>query len=159
VWSSWKCRRVTRSVLAAELYALSAAYDIGFSLRYTLSILLQRTVEMLFCTDAKTLWDSVTSLCTTEERRLSIDIAGLRQAYRCGELRHLGRIANEYTPADAMTKRKPGGYFMQILRNGRIDHPVELMTISGRVSKMSSRGPAVMCETRTIAMGASVKTR
>jgi hypothetical protein len=150
---------VTRSVLAAELYALSAAYDIGFSLRYTLSILLQRTVEMLFCTDAKTLWDSVTSLCTTEERRLSIDIAGLRQAYRCGELRHLGRIANEYTPADAMTKRKPGGYFMQILRNGRIDHPVELMTISGRVSKMSSRGPAVMCETRTIAMGASVKTR
>jgi hypothetical protein len=90
---------------------------------------------------------------------LSIDIAGIRQANRCGELRHLGRIATEYKPADAMTKRKPRGYFMQILRNGRVDHPVELRTISGRVSKMAARGPAGMCKARTSAIGASVKTR
>jgi hypothetical protein len=34
--------------------------------------------------DSQTLWDSDTSLRKVEERRLSIDIAGLRQAYRTG---------------------------------------------------------------------------
>jgi hypothetical protein len=51
-----------------------------------------QTVEMYVVTDSQTLWNSVTSLCKTEEKRLSIDVAGLRQAYRTGKLRHFGRV-------------------------------------------------------------------
>jgi hypothetical protein len=131
--SSRKCRRVTRSVLAAELYALSAAYDMGYGLRHTLSTLLQRTVEMKHYVDSKTIWDSVTSLCKMEERRLSIDIGGLRQAYRTEELRHLGRIDTKYNPSDAMTKSKPGGYLRDVLESGYLRHPVEVTIAHGNV--------------------------
>lgn len=40
VWSSKKSRHITRSVLAAELFALSAGYNIGYTTRHTLSTLL-----------------------------------------------------------------------------------------------------------------------
>jgi hypothetical protein len=134
-WSSRKCRRVTRTVLAAEIYALSAAYDMGYELRHTLSTLLQRTMEMKHYVDSQTLWDSVTSLCKMEERRLSIDIAGLRQAYRTGELRHLGHIDTKYKSSDAMTKSKPGGYSRDVL-----DVRVRTYTCNDTCTALSGRG-------------------
>ena len=91
-WCSKTSRRVTRSVLAAELFALSAGYDIGYTTRHTLSTLLQRTVTLRLYTDSQGLWDAMTSLSPLAERRLAIAIAGLRQAYRTGDLRHLCRI-------------------------------------------------------------------
>jgi hypothetical protein len=132
-WSSRKCERETRSVLAAELYALSAAYDMGFAIRHTLSTLLHRTVEMHVFTDSQTLWNSVTSLCKTEEKSLSIDVAGLRQACRTGELRHFGRVQTRYNPADSMTERKASTYLVEILNTGIMTPPVELMIRYGRV--------------------------
>ena len=36
MWSSTKCKRVTRSVLPAELYATANAFDIGFVIAHTL---------------------------------------------------------------------------------------------------------------------------
>ena len=35
-WSSIKCKRVTRSVLASELYALAYGFDIGATIKSTI---------------------------------------------------------------------------------------------------------------------------
>ncbi len=36
-WSASKCKRVTRSVLAAELYALAHGFDAGFALAHAVA--------------------------------------------------------------------------------------------------------------------------
>jgi hypothetical protein len=39
-WSSIKCKRVTRSVLASELYALAYGFDIGAAIKSTIQRIL-----------------------------------------------------------------------------------------------------------------------
>jgi hypothetical protein len=39
-WSFTKCKRVTRSVLAFKLYALAHGFDIGASVKFTISKIL-----------------------------------------------------------------------------------------------------------------------
>ncbi len=103
-WSSVKCKRVTRSVLAAELYALAHGFDAGFALSHTVGKLIGRKVTIRVFTDSRTLFDSVVSLCSMTEKRLLIDIYSLREAYRTGDLAKLGCIRTQYNIADALTK-------------------------------------------------------
>lgn len=137
-WCSKKSRRVTRSVMAAELFALSAAYDIEYSIRHTLSTLLQRTVEMRLYTDSQSLWDALTSLSPLTEKRLCIDISGLRQAFRTGNLRHLCRIDSRYNPADPMTKVLSESYLDEVLASGKLSHPVQRYLFHGHTKTSSS---------------------
>ncbi len=46
-WSSTKCKIVTRSVLAAEFYALAYGYDAGFTIAYTVGNLLGRKNQII----------------------------------------------------------------------------------------------------------------
>jgi hypothetical protein len=50
-WSSIKCKRVTRSVLAAELYALTHDFDLDVVLKATLSAIFDRFVSLILCID------------------------------------------------------------------------------------------------------------
>jgi hypothetical protein len=67
-WSSIKCKRVTRSVLAAELYALTHDFDLDAALKATLSALLDHFVLLILCTDSKSLYDCLVKLDTTTPR-------------------------------------------------------------------------------------------
>ncbi len=49
------------------------------------------------------------------EKRLLIDIAGLREAYSKGDLSNLGWIRSEYNIADALTKEKKESALHRIL--------------------------------------------
>jgi transposase InsO family protein len=125
-WSSHKCRRVTRSVLAAELYALSGAYDHAFTLRHTLESLLKRRLAIFLFTDSRTLFSSITTLCKLTEKRLLIDIAVLRDAYRTGDLDNLCWVESRYMLADPMTKVKGNEYLSEVLTTFIINHPIGL---------------------------------
>ena len=46
-WSSAKCKRVTRSVLASELYAMVHGFDIGIAIKTTLDKILRAAVTAL----------------------------------------------------------------------------------------------------------------
>jgi len=89
-WSSTKCKRVTRSVLASEIYGLTSGFDYGFVLAHTLRTICERLdhdqshhksvgmLPLVVCTDSYSLYECLVKLGSTTEKRLMIDIMGLR---------------------------------------------------------------------------------
>jgi len=51
-WSSIKCKRVTRSVLASELYGMAHGFDPGAVLKTTIKKILQSDLPLVLCTDS-----------------------------------------------------------------------------------------------------------
>ncbi len=85
-YSSWKSRKVVRSPLGAEVYALSACHDYCIALSHDLVIMLEMTLPIYLMTDSKSIFDTITKLSNVSEKRLMIDIASRRQAYRSVEI-------------------------------------------------------------------------
>lgn len=103
-YSSARCKRVTRSVMAAELHALILAFDYGFVLREMLKEVLRRDVKLEALIDSKTVFDVVAKDGRTNERRLQIDVHALKESYTRGELTRIGWIPGHRNPADTLTK-------------------------------------------------------
>jgi hypothetical protein len=81
-WSSIKCKRVTRNVLAAELYALAHDFDLDVVFKATLSAILDRFVSLIFCIDSKSLYDYLIKFDTTQKKRFMINVMSFRQSYK-----------------------------------------------------------------------------
>jgi hypothetical protein len=105
-WSSIKCKRVTRSVLASELYAMTHGFDIGTAIKSTIDRILGINLPLVLCTDSKSLYDCLVKLGTTQEKRLMIDVLCLRQSYERREIAEVKWIKGNTNPADALTKSK-----------------------------------------------------
>jgi hypothetical protein len=132
-WQSVKCRRVTRSVLASELYALSLGFDNAATLRSTLDHIFpgscegkggkegSRNIPLTLCVDSKSLYDCLIKLGTTQEKRLMIDILCLRQSYERREIAEILWIKGEKNPADAMTKEKPCDALRRLIATNKVD--------------------------------------
>lgn len=107
-WSSTKCKRITRSVLASEIYAMAYGVDIAIAMRGTINLVMKRLglpqVPLVACTDSLSLYECLVKLGTTKEKRLMIDIMALREAYERGELTEIRWINGRDNPADSMTK-------------------------------------------------------
>lgn len=107
-FSSTKCKRVTRAVLASELYAMAGGVDVAISLNATLKMVAMRLglgeIPSVICTDSLSLYECIVKLGTTKEKRLMIDIMSIRQSYERRELSEVRWIDGDSNPADAMTK-------------------------------------------------------
>ena len=64
-WSSTKCKRVTRSVLASELYGMAHGFDIGALVKAIVDRALGITLLLVICTDSKSLYECLVKLGTT----------------------------------------------------------------------------------------------
>ncbi|KAF1982086.1 hypothetical protein K402DRAFT_341256, partial [Aulographum hederae CBS 113979] len=128
-WQSVKCRRVTRSVLASELYVLSLGFDVAATLRSTMNHLFSGSpqgegtlrIPMTLCVDSKSLYDCLIKLGTTQEKRLMIDILCLRQLYERREISEILWIKGEKNPADAMTKEKHCDALKRLVTINKVD--------------------------------------
>ena len=80
-WSSTKCKRVTRSVLTAELFAMAQRFDVASVLKSTIEGIFKISLFMTICTDSKSLYDCLVRLGSIIEKRLMIDIMCLRKSY------------------------------------------------------------------------------
>lgn len=110
--------------MAGEIYALSAALDEAFVLRYDLEELYRQHIPLTLYTDSKQSFDVVTRSTHPTEKRLLIDIAGLRESYDRREISGLGLVTTENNMADAMTKVKCGAALDCLLKTGVDATPV-----------------------------------
>lgn len=123
-WSSHKSKRVTRSVLGSETMALADGFDAAYAIRHDVERMTGKRVPLSVFTDSLSLFDVITKATLTAERRLMIDIAGVKQAYKTREIHTIGFIRTQYNPADALTKVRPCGALDDVLQSGRLSHPV-----------------------------------
>lgn len=123
-YTSRKCKRVVRSIMAGEVYAFSAAFDEAFVIRYDLERLYSRHIPLIMFTDSKQLFDVVTKASHPTEKRLMVDIAAARQAYNRQDISSVGLIASEHNLSDAMTKPRCGPALDTFLRTGVVHTPV-----------------------------------
>ena len=110
-WNSTKCKRVTRSILASEIYGMVNGVDIGIAVSTTLRKVTEQLqlphIPLIVCTDSYSLYECLVKLGTTKEKRLMIDIMALRQSYERREISEVRWIHGDDNPADALTKASP----------------------------------------------------
>lgn len=85
-WFSEKCTIVVSSILAGEIIAFVTVYDLAFTIRNTLYELLGYELLLFLFTNSYSLFSTITEFQTIRKKRLSIDLAVLRQAYQRKEV-------------------------------------------------------------------------
>src|SRR5215469_17418952 len=84
-YSSTKCKRVTRSVLASEIYGMVGGVDMAIAINTTIKMITDQLgfpgISIIVCTDSFSLYECLVKLGTTKEKRLMIDIMAIRQSY------------------------------------------------------------------------------
>jgi hypothetical protein len=105
-WSSIKCKRVTRSVLAAELYTLVHDFDLDVVLKATLFAIFDRFVFFVLSTDFKSLYNCLVKLDTIQKKRLMINVMSLRQLYERRKITKIKWIHDINNSIDFMIKSK-----------------------------------------------------
>ncbi|KAF7565969.1 hypothetical protein PtrM4_054030 [Pyrenophora tritici-repentis] len=127
--SSTKCKRITRSVLASEIYGMVNGFDIGIAVATTLRIVTERlglpAIPLVICTDSYSLYECLVKLGTTKEKRLMIDIMALRQSYERREITEIRWINGEDNPADAFTKASPNRALERFIDNNELTARVD----------------------------------
>lgn len=128
-YSSTKCKRVTRAVLASELYSMVAGVDSAIALSTTFALICKQlsidNFPVVVCTDSFSLYECLVKLGTTKEKRLMIDIMALRQSYERRELAEIRWIEGDSNPADAMTKSTPNKALEQVVSTNRLEIRVQ----------------------------------
>lgn len=102
---SMKSKRVCRSVLSAELFALIEGFDLGFTIRDTMQRCTgRRHVNLTLATDSRSLFSLSVTLAQTTEKRLLIDLSLIREAYEKRDINDFVWISGDCNPADGLTK-------------------------------------------------------
>ena len=120
-WSLIKCKQITQSVLAAELYGMAHGFDIGAIIKATLEKILRLAVPLILCTDSKSLYNCLVKLGTTREKWLIVDVMSLRQSYEQWEITEVKWIYGHHNPADSMTKAKPSSALKTLINTNCIN--------------------------------------
>jgi hypothetical protein len=123
-YSSTKSKRITRSVLASEVYGMVAGVDMAYAISSTLRLITSRleipAIPTIVCTDSYSLYECLVKLGTTKEKRLMIDIMALRQSYERRELCEIRWIDGKDNPADGLTKGNPNKALEDIVSNNEL---------------------------------------
>lgn len=88
-YSSSRCHRVSRSVMAVAVHALVQAVDMAMIVRDSLCKLLHRIVEMVAYINSSSLFNGFIKNSLTAERRFQIDVLTLKRTYEKEFLRRI----------------------------------------------------------------------
>ena len=128
-YSSTKSKRVTRSVLASEIYSMVGGVDIAIAINTTIKMITDQLgfshPAITVCMDSYSLYECLVKLGTTKEKRLMIDIMALRQSYERQEIAEIRWINGKDNPADAMTKSMPNKALERFLDSNQSNVRVE----------------------------------
>lgn len=122
-FSSKKARRVVRSIMAGEVYAFADAFDAVYIFKHDLERIYRQHLPPIVLTDSKQVFDVVTRASHTTEKRLMINVAAPRKAYRRNEISIAGLLKSEHNVADGLTKPGPCAAMDAMLRTGKDTNP------------------------------------
>jgi hypothetical protein len=105
-WFSIKCKRITRSVLTAELFAMIYDFDVDSVLKATLTKMLRIFTSLILIIDLKFLYDCLIRLEITVEKRLMMNVMIRRQCYERREIIEVKWIHEFNNFVDFMIKNK-----------------------------------------------------
>jgi hypothetical protein len=122
-WSSTKCKRITRSILALEVYEIMNGVDIKIAFATTFEIIIirfnQPDIFLIICTNLYSLYECLVKLGTTQEKRLIIDILALRQLYERRKIAEIRWIYNRDNPANALIKAIANSSLKQLISTNK----------------------------------------
>ena len=107
IWTSHKLKRVVKSPKAAETLAFQDAVEYGYLLKSVITEIYGLGVDSipLICvTDNESLYDSLHSTATVDDKRLHIDICCLRGMMSRKEIAEVRLTTSEEQLADCLTK-------------------------------------------------------
>lgn len=136
-WSSTKCKCVTRSVLASEIYGMVNGFDIGVCIATTLKLITNQigltSIPLIICTDSYSLYECLLKLGTTKEKQLMVDIMALRDSYERREITEVHWVHgdDDDDPADAMTNSSPNSALKRFIDENRLS-----IRVNGHVDRM-----------------------
>ena len=107
-YKGYKSRRVTSSVLAAEVIAFADMFDDAFTIRSQLQQALRKDVVMHLSTDSKCLFQIISKSSRTNEKRPMLDICATRQAYKQKQISNISFVRSERNLADGLNKPRKG---------------------------------------------------
>jgi hypothetical protein len=89
-YSSTKCKRVTRSVLASEIYGIVGGVDMAVAVNTTIKMITDQLgfshPVIIVYTDSYLLYECLVKLGMTKEKHLMINIMALCQSYEQQEI-------------------------------------------------------------------------
>jgi hypothetical protein len=95
------------------------------ALRDVLEEIYQQSIPLYGLTDSYSFFSTVTQYNALREKRLSIEVAVVREANAKFELANLGFVRTAYNLADPMTKHVKNTHLVKVLDTIVVDYPVE----------------------------------
>ncbi len=105
-WSSLKCKKMIRSVFAAELFAMIHDFDVDSVLKSILIKMLVIDISLILIIDSISLYDCLIRLSIIVEKRLMIDVMTLRQFYERKKIIEITWIHDINNSTNSMIKIK-----------------------------------------------------
>jgi hypothetical protein len=128
-YSSTKCKRVTRSVLASEIYGMVGGVNIAVAVNTTIKIITDQLgfshPVIIVCTDSYLLYKCLVKLSITKEKHLMINIMALCQSYKRQEIAEIRWINGKDNPANTMTKSTPNKALERFLDSNQLNVQIE----------------------------------
>lgn len=116
-------------MLASEIYGMMTGFDSGISTADTIRMITDQlglpSIPVVICTDSRSLYECLSKLGTTVEKRLMIDVMALRESYERREIDEFRWIDGKDNPADAMTKATPNGALQRFIDSNQLTIRVE----------------------------------
>jgi hypothetical protein len=142
-WTSIKCKRVTRSVLTIELFAMIHDFDVDFVLKVILTKMIDILISLILIIDSKFIYDCLIRLEITVEKRLMINVMTLRQCYERREITKMKWVHETNNSVDSMIKIKSSTALKTMIDINQINlntiEWVERATTRGTVNQMTKR--------------------
>jgi hypothetical protein len=121
-WFSTKCKRMIRSVLTIELYAMTQKFDADSVIKSIIQRILNIfSLSMILLTDSWSLYDCLVKLEITIEKRLMMNFMYLRQSYERREIAEIRWIDENINSIDAMIKINSCQTFTKLIDTNIID--------------------------------------
>ena len=118
-------------MLVLEIYRIVGGVNIAKVLNTTINMIIKQLgsehteIPIVVCTDSYSLYECLVKLGTTKEKRLMIDIMGLRQSYERREIAEIRWIDGKDNPADAITKLNANKSLERLITTNQLEIRME----------------------------------